>query len=62
MVKATHCGEVWFERSVLADGVRVEKMGWKPGRSKLLLWYLCCSGWSFAAFRAMKGKENVTVA
>lgn len=62
MVRAAHCEEVWFERLALADGVRVEEMGWEPGRSELLLWYLCSAGWSFAAFRAMKGKENVIVA
>lgn len=64
MVRAAHCEEVWFERPPLADGVRVEETGWEPGRSELLLWYLRCAGWSFAAFRATKEKEkeNVTVA
>ena len=62
MVRAAHYGEVWFERSALADGVRVEEMGWEPGGSELLLWYLCCASWSSAAFRAAKGKGNVTVA
>lgn len=42
--------------------VRVEEMGWEPGRNRLGFGTFAILAGVFAAFRAMKGKENITVA